>query len=268
MDSRVEWLLDALLNGENIDNFEPRSRLEQYLEAVIEESGADNLDIPRSRLDALLYEMADRAPEAHANAVEEGRTQEWSDFWDVFQHNGEPFNYIYAFFSYWNDQPIIDSNGRTLQPIYNPKYPIKTTYTSAIFHNNANITDTLVDIEFVSPLAYAKTDYLFYNNKKLKTIRKIKIEEGLDVDFSSQYSFYGCSALENLTFEGFIGPSIQLQWSSKLTHDSLMSVINALRDYSEDTSGTAHTLNIGTTNIAKLTADELVIVTQKGWTYK
>jgi hypothetical protein len=45
-----------------------------------------------------------------------------------------------------------------------------------------------------------------------------------------------------------------------------MNIIDHLKDYSEDTSGTTHTLTIGTTNQDKLTDAEKQIVTDKGWT--
>ena len=58
-----------------------------------------------------------------------------------------------------------------------------------------------------------------------------------------------------------------MRWSTKLSHDSLMSIINALKDYSADTSGTTYTLTIGGTNIEKLTQDELDSIEEKGWEY-
>ena len=57
MDSKSEELFKALLNGKTIDDFTPRSRLEEYLKAALSKSGTNNLPIPRSRLDVLLYEL-------------------------------------------------------------------------------------------------------------------------------------------------------------------------------------------------------------------
>jgi hypothetical protein len=45
-----------------------------------------------------------------------------------------------------------------------------------------------------------------------------------------------------------------------------MSVLNCLNDYSEDTSGTTYTCQLGSTNLAKLTTEEKTIATSKGWT--
>jgi hypothetical protein len=57
-----------------------------------------------------------------------------------------------------------------------------------------------------------------------------------------------------------------------LTHDSLMNVINNLYDlnltYDVANGGTLYTqkLTLGSTNLAKLTAEEIAIATNKGWT--
>jgi hypothetical protein len=76
--------------------------------------------------------------------------------------------------------------------------------------------------------------------------------------------FYKCSSLENLTIIGQIkisGLSVQY---SPLSHDSLMSIINALADKT-GVSGTFK-VTLGATNLAKLTADEIAIAEGKGWT--
>lgn len=183
---------------------------------------------------------------------EMGRTKEWSDFWDVFQNYGNPMQYIQAF-----------ARNRFNANTYKPKHPFKSTYSTGMFQG-LNFTDTLVDIELLE--GQKDASYMFGYCSKLKTIRKIKISTE-NISFSTS-AFQSCSALENITFEGVIPCNIHLQWSTKLTHDSLMSVINALKDYSEDTSGTEHLLQIGDTNIAKLTQEEIEIITQKGWVYK
>lgn len=62
-----------------------------------------------------------------------------------------------------------------------------------------------------------------------------------------------------------------LSTCTKLTHDSLMNVINGLYDlnltYNVAGGGTLYTqtLNLGATNKAKLTAEEIAIATNKGW---
>lgn len=59
--------------------------------------------------------------------------------------------------------------------------------------------------------------------------------------------------------------TLNLSNSSKLTHDSLMNVINGLYDIK--TKGcNPQQLILGSVNLAKLTAEEIAIATNKGWT--
>lgn len=95
--------------------------------------------------------------------------------------------------------------------------------------------------------------------------------------------FVGCSSLTNLIFGYDLGKGytqtknnysdyiLNLNSSNNLTHDSLMSIINNLYDlnltYDVANGGTLYTqrLQLGTTNKTKLTAEEIAIATNKGW---
>ena len=68
----------------------------------------------------------------------------------------------------------------------------------------------------------------------------------------------GLSALENITIEGEIANSISFSYSNKLTHDSLMSVINALAIVE-----TTKTLTLHADSKALLTDAEKAIATEK-----
>lgn len=103
----------------------------------------------------------------------------------------------------------------------------------------------------------------FYNMQSLQTF-------SVTVDENTQFNstFDRCNSLANLTIEGTIGQNgFNVSWSP-LTHDSLMSIFNALKDYSEDTSGTDWIVTIGESNRAKLTDEELYIAESKGWEVK
>lgn len=89
--------------------------------------------------------------------------------------------------------------------------------------------------------------------------------------------FSGTNHLETLIFGFNYGfnentPSLNLSQSYSLTHDSLMDVINKLYDlnitYDVANGGELQTkgLILGSTNLAKLTAEEIAIATAKGWT--
>ena len=71
----------------------------------------------------------------------------------------------------------------------------------------------------------------------------------------------GCSNLTDITGNPNFKVSVSLADSTKLTHDSLMVVINGLQ-----TVTTAQTLTLGAANLAKLTDEEKKVATDKGWT--
>lgn len=104
----------------------------------------------------------------------------------------------------------------------------------------------------------------FANSRGLKTITKIRTMAS--TVFNN--TFMSSPNIVNITFEGVIGKNIDVSPCTKLSHDSLMNIIECLKDYSEDTSGTVYTLTMGSTNMAKLTDEELLIIKNKGWDYK
>ena len=59
--------------------------------------------------------------------------------------------------------------------------------------------------------------------------------------------------------------TLYLSTSNKLTHDSLMNVINNLYDI-KSKGCNPQSLILGSTNLAKLTSEEIAIATNKGWT--
>ena len=97
------------------------------------------------------------------------------------------------------------------------------------------------------------------------------------------YMFGNCRNLVDLKFGTNLGKGytkksnnssqyvLDLYACTRLTHDSLMSAINNLYDlnltYDVANGGTLYTqmLNLGSTNLAKLTAEEIAIATNKGW---
>ena len=75
--------------------------------------------------------------------------------------------------------------------------------------------------------------------------------------------FYNCTALENVTFEGTIpvrGNITVFSTCPNLTVESLVSFINALTNMSDTAT---YTITIGSTNLAKLTEEQIQIATDK-----
>ena len=58
-------------------------------------------------------------------------------------------------------------------------------------------------------------------------------------------------------------PGTRLSWNENLTVDSLMSMINSLKDRSSTTSDT---FTIGSKNLAKLSTAQKKVATNKNWT--
>lgn len=152
----------------------------------------------------------------YVNGCVDGQRSEYDRFWDVFQDGGKQQNYYYAF-----------AVGRFDDSTYNPKYPIRcssgTTPGRNMFYNS-KITDTKVPI-------YANNNSLyqcFNMASSLKTIRLLSVYETTTFDVA----FTQCTNLENITFEGTIGKSLDMQYSSNLTLESAKNVLTHLKDFS------------------------------------
>lgn len=115
---------------------------------------------------------------------------------------------------------------------------------------------------------------MFGSCSKLTTIPQLNASKSNNV-----YSmFNGCSSLT--TFGGLLNlgqafstthsanyysDTLSFDASDSLTHESLMNVINKLYDIATKGCKTQK-LQLGSTNLAKLTAEEIAIATNKGWT--
>lgn len=78
-------------------------------------------------------------------------------------------------------------------------------------------------------------------------------------DADSMFSY--CSALTDINGDLALKVSFALSDCTKLTHQSLMNVLNSIQNVS-----VTKTLTLGSTNLAKLTDEEKAIATEKGWT--
>lgn len=163
-------------------------------------------------------------------------------FWDEFQRLGNKTDYRYAFYN-WPEN------------IYDPKYPIVVTGNASQTFYYFQGTDTKVDITLNNISAQ------FFASSKLKIIRKLILGEKAT---SYNNMFQLCSALETINFDGIVVANMDLSPCPLLTHDSIMSLFNVLKDYAG--SGSTYTVTLGATNLAKLTDAEKAIATGKGWT--
>lgn len=103
---------------------------------------------------------------------------------------------------------------------------------------------------------------LFFSCAKLQRIKSLDFINATVI--SNMFS--GCTRLIEITDVSNIKISgINLKDCIRLNHDTLIRFIDALQDFSDDTEGT-HMITFGSTNLAKLTEEELAIGQNKGWT--
>ena len=213
----------------------------------------------------------------------EGQRSEYDTFWDTFQQNGNRVYYTFAFGNGWTGE------------MFRPKYSMRPINARYLFYKSpgekVNIPDFVercnelgIVIDFSN---CTDAEYAFYtlDTKHLGSLNFSKctklgylfgtpdatsVLETIDEFVSSettQYmatTFQGANALKNITFRGVIASNNVQFHKCPLSHDSIMNIINVLKDYSGTT--TKRTLTLGSSNLAKLTDAEKAIATQKGWT--
>ena len=101
---------------------------------------------------------------------------------------------------------------------------------------------------------------IFYNCEAMTSLH-LPAGFGQKVKRAFNRVFNGCYSLETITGNPVFNASLILSESPKLTHDSIMVVINGLQ-----TVTTTQTLTLGSENLAKLTEADKKIATDKGWT--
>lgn len=109
--------------------------------------------------------------------------------------------------------------------------------------------------------------------RELRNIPKLNASKVADISgaFTSCNYLTDFGGLENLGMAysttqsaNYSSYKLDLHYSKNLTHESLMNVINNLYDIA--TKGcNAQSLVLGTTNLAKLSEEEIAIATSKGW---
>ena len=213
-----------------------------------------------------------------AALFEAGKKAQYDAFWDAYQQNGERTDYQYAFF------------GENWESIFQPKYDLKPTDGYHMFWQctvpdlEAALTDSGVVLD-TSNCVRAGRLFYFYSVKggtvipeldlrnatsvaemfgyaDVRIIRKIILNEEGTLDTSTMFHG-GCSDLEEIRFEGVIGKNLRLQWSGKLSDDSLRSILDHLKDL---TGATTQTLTFHKDVGARLTEAQKAIITAKNWT--
>jgi surface protein len=117
-----------------------------------------------------------------------------------------------------------------------------------------------LDISNLDTSNVTKMNRMFANCNSLEVLNLSNFDASSVTDAS--YMFYKCTALTDFIAPRNISVSIDFSYCTKLTHDSLMSIINNLATVTDKT------LTLGATNLAKLSEEEKAIATNKGWIFK
>jgi surface protein len=121
---------------------------------------------------------------------------------------------------------------------------------------------SLISIPQIDTSSVTNMNNMFYACYSLISIPQIDTSS---VTNMSQM-FNSCASLVYVYLKN-IKKDCTINNSTILSKESLLYIINNLYDLTAN-GLSGQTLNIGSTNIAKLTEDEIAIATNKGWTIK
>ena len=223
------------------------------------------------------------------NDIETGGTSvinpEWTD-WRYFSYydnrndlvaklkysdtaNGKNFsNMFYACSSLTTIPQLDTSNGTNFGAMFNGCSALTSilqlsTSNGTNFNGMFSACTALTTISLLNMSSMSGTSCInmFYNCRALTSISLLNMSNVSGTNWSSM--FYNCPALKNVTFEGTIpvrGNMSVFSSCPNLTVESLMSFINALTNMSDTAT---YTITIGSTNLAKLTEEQIQIATDK-----
>lgn len=218
---------------------------------------------------------------------EKGQQAEYDKFWDNFQSNGTRVNYQCAFWRWSSDAfyPKYDivSGATNAESMFryldyerylqgeNVYFDLaqrledcgvvldisQATHASYMFSFAYNI----IRVPELSLISTTNNSNIFHNCRQLKTIDKLILPSTINtLNFNNAFIY--CYALENITFEGLICTNIDFSYSP-LTVESMLSVIEHLKDYSSN--GGTHTITFKADRETMLTDEQKALATNKGW---
>lgn len=196
-----------------------------------------------------------------------GKTKEWSDFWDVFQQQGNRRNYSFAFSASYGE-------GWTTE-ILKPKYKMQPTEGERMFcalrsakglkeiiadktdfsqiTNTTQLFSSIIGTYQLPTLNFQRVSALtstFIASHNLTSIDKIIIKPNC----TWSNTFQNCSMLSSITIEGTISRSIDFSYSP-LSIDSMKCIISCLENFSGTASEHKYTLAFKSDCWAALNAD-------------
>lgn len=220
--SNIEDFLTAILNDEHLTAVDIISRMDKYLKACCTGEGCEGLPQPQTRADVLLYELADKLSHGGGGAGYVD-TKKLTNL-DNFCKNGKNLEF--------GIDPNLDtSNVTSMLDMYHSCSTItelpelntsKVTLMQAAFYG----CSSLQEIKTLDTSKATNLMYLFGNCTSLKSVPQI--DAGLAV--TMDYMFDNCNELTDVSFvENSICVWLDLHWSTKLSRNSLLSILKGLR---------------------------------------
>lgn len=230
----------------------------------------------------------------HTEGLEDGKQKQWSDFWDIFQANGERRDYKAAFkgefFNKDNFKPKYDiiikgyeSGSGVFWSFNKGKEPldlaehcdnlgIRIDFSECEYIQDAFRAANVSRIGEIDLSNATNINYMFYNTQKLKTIDKIISSE--TTNWNTSVFTQSGAVLTHCIFEGIIAKNFRISDSS-LDKESLVSVINTLSPSTSGLSCTFRKANIdkafetSTGALDGSTSDEwsALVATKPNWTF-
>lgn len=180
--------------------------------------------------------------------------------------------------------PLLNVSSGLLRDSFNECYSLNSipqldTSNVSVFYETFKGCYSLNSIPQLDTSKASNMQYMFQNCYSLMIIPQLECGKVKYIrDFVvNTFSLKFMGGLKNIgkAYEekstNYIYYTINLSSSNALTHDSLMNVINNLYDlnltYDVANGGTLYTqtLQLGSTNMAKLTEEEINVAVQKGW---
>lgn len=229
------------------------------METTIEEESA--------RLDARLEGdgTTDIYDAIYQDGVEDGKKSEYDAFWDALQDYGNLPNYDYTFMSpAWNDdnfKPKYDIQARS-QTFSNRSDPLRACGVTDLRPSTigVNIEWKLVqDFNYIFrgvPLKYvgvidmttATSGWCVLMGKAyIEYVEKLILPPKSSNIAFKHLGFLEMFSLKEIRFEGFFYGSVEIKYSTKLSHDSIVSTVDAL---APDITGMMLTLHLDAVNKA------------------
>ena len=217
-----------------------------------------------------------------AASYNNGKQEEYGRFWDTFQQNGQREDYTYAFqfwdasifqpkydivlgsgnyatgmFSYFNKADANAEPADLVALLGGKKLDTSKSTAVANMFNYANVSH-LPELDF-SNATQTTTPFQWCTN--LHTIDKVILKDDGSQNIGAICNW--CTNLVEIRFEGTIGSNVSFSHSSKLSEESVDSIVDALMI--NEHSALDLTLTLHSNVISRLTDQQLYIISHKNW---